>query len=179
MTDKVLSLSRKGHLSAEFLTQTYRISGEINLKGQPFVDLLNDKMSTFIRIENAYVSPIDDPTVFKAQAPSAVLRKDTIALVILSREEDGVARHTLYHIKPDAPVLFNVFSVIHGFEVHGGLKLSSPVDIDNLIMQNVDRFITLYRATATLAANADIQFYGGSLLLNREMANLYTIEKAT
>jgi hypothetical protein len=179
MTDKVVSLSRKGYLSADILTENYRISGEVPLKGAPLVDMLNDKLSSFIRVENIYISPVHDPTVFTAQYPIGNVRKDTIAAVILAREEDGIARHSIYQSKPDAPILFSLFTVTKGFEVRGGLKLPSPTDIDNMLLQSLDPFITVFRATAKLTARPEILFTGGAIVLNRNFTNIFCVERAT
>ncbi len=179
MADKVVSLSRKGYLSADILTENYRISGDIPLKGQPLVDTLNDKLSSFIRVENIYISPVHDPTVFTAQYPVGNVRKDTVTAVILAREEDGIARHSIYQVKPDAPILFALFTVTKGFEIRGGLKQTSPTDIDNMLLQSVDSFITVFRATATLTARPEIQFNGGSVIINRTFTNIFCVEKAS
>ncbi len=176
MTDKIVL--RKGVLTADFLSESYRISGDVTVRDQPLVDMLNDKMSTFIRAENVYLSPIDNPTIFRTQNVIGQLRKDRLSMVVLPREEDGFARHTIYRNLGHLPIGFSLYAAIPGFEVRGGLKLSSAVDVDNMLMQSVDRFITLYRATATLAAHPDMQFTGGAILLNRELATLFTIERA-
>jgi hypothetical protein len=175
MTDKLLL--RKNILTAEFLSESYRVSGEVSVRDQPLVDLLNDKMSHFVKVENVYLSPIDDPSVFRTQSAIGQLRKDRISMVVLPREEDGYARHTLYRNIGHLAIGYNIFAAILGFEVRGGLKLSSQVDVDNMLMQSVDRFISVYRATATLTAHPEMQFTGGSILLNRELATLFTIER--
>lgn len=177
MTDKLLALSRKGYLTADFLTDSYRISGEVNLKGQPLLDTLNDKMSNYIRLENLYVSPVDDPTIFKAQISAGYIRKNTIIGVILAREEDGLARHTMYSVKADAPVTYSLYSSLSSFELRGGFKLSSVVDIENMLMQGVDAFIPVYRAELTLMRDSQIRFAGGAVLLNREFIHLFSIER--
>lgn len=177
MSDKVLSLSRKGYLSAEFLTENYRISGEVALKGQPLIDTLNDKMNSFVRVENMYISPVNDPTVFTAQYALGHIRKDNIVAAVLAREEDGIARHSIYQAKADAPILYSLFTVTKGYEVRGGLKLGSPVDVDNMLMQSLDLFIAVFRGHAKLTASPEIQFAGGALLLNRTFTNIFCVEK--
>lgn len=174
--DKVLA--RKGIVAAEFLSDSYRISGEVVLKGQPLVDSLNDKMNSFIRAENIYVSPISDPSVFKAHYAVGQLRKDNISLVVLAREEDGVARHTLYHTQHNQPIAYNLFATVPGFEVRGGLRVGALTDVDNMLMQSVDRFITIYRANAKVTENPEIEFNGGAILLNREAVNIVCVDKA-
>jgi len=176
MTDKLLL--RKGVLVAEFLSESYRVSGEVSVRDQPLVDLLNDKMSNLVKVENAYLSPIDDPTVFRVQNVIGQVRKDRLSMVVVPREEDGYARHTLYRNLGNAPIGFNLYAAILGFVVRGGLKFSSQVDVDNMLLQNVDRFIAVYRATATLSSHPDMQFAGGAILLNRELVTLFTVERA-
>ena len=176
MVDKLGS--RKNVLSTEFLSAVYRISGEVTIRDQPLVDMLNDKMSNFIRAEKVYVSPIADPTVFRAQHADGMLRKDQISLVVLQREEDGYARHTLYRNMGNMQITYSLFAVLPGFEVRGGLKISAGSEVDNMLLQSVDRFITIYRATVTLTARPDFQFAGSAVLLNREHAQLFFVERA-
>lgn len=175
MTDKLLL--RKNILIAEFLSESYRVSGEVSVRDQPLVDQLNDKMSNFVKVENVYLSPLDNPSVFRAQSAIGHVRKDSLSLVVLPREEDGYARHTLYRNLGHAAIGFSLYAAILGFEVRGGLKVSSQVDVDTMLMQSVDRFITVYRATATLTSHPDMEFTGGAILLNRELATLFTVER--
>ena len=175
MTDKLLL--RKNVLTAEFLSESYRISGEVSTRDQPLVDQLNDKMSNFIKVENVYLSPLDNPSIFRAQSAIGHIRKDNLSLVVLPREEDGYARHTLYRNLGHAPIGFTIYAAILGFEVRGGLKVSSPVDVDTMLMQSVDRFITVYQAKATLTAQPNMEFTGGAILLNRQLATLFTVER--
>ncbi len=179
MSDKIDKvIARKGVVAAEFLSSSYRISGEVVLKGQPVVDSMNDKMSNFIRAENIYVSPISDPAVLKAHYTFGQLRKENISMVVINREEDGASRHSIYHTQPNQPIIFSLFATVSGFEVRGGLKINSLTDVDNLLMQSVDRFITIYRATARAAENQAIEFSGGAILLNRESVNIVCVDKA-
>ncbi len=176
MTDKVVS--RKGYVSADFLSESFRISGDVNLRNQPLVDTLNDTNSHFVKVESVYVSPINDPVVFSAQNQIGQVRKDQMQLVILPREEDGVAKHTLYTNTGNTPIVFNLFVAMPGFEVRGGLRMTSMTDIENMLIRSVDKFITIYRGTAKLLNRPEIQFYGGSILINREMATMFAVEKA-
>ena len=175
MTDKLLL--RKNILTAEFLSESYRVSGEVSIRDQPLVDQLNDKMSNFVKVENVYLSPVDNPSIFRAQSAHGQIRKDSLCLVVLPREEDGFARHTLYRNLGNAPIGYNLYAAIWGFEVRGGLKVSSQVDVDTMLLQTVDRCITVYRATATLTSHPDMEFAGGSILLNRQLATLFTVER--
>ncbi len=175
MSDKILT--RKGFVSADFLTESYRISGEVALKNQPLVDMLNDKLTGFIRGENVYVSPVHDPATFTAQGGVGNLRKDRIGLVVLAREEDGQSRHSLYQTQTSQPTTFSLFATMPGFEVRGALRQTSLIDIENMLMQSVDRFITIFRATAKVTSNPELQFTGGAILLNRELATLFFVEK--
>lgn len=177
MSDKVVSV-RKGYVSAEFLSESHRISGDVNLRGQPLIDTLNDINSHYIRLENVYVSPITDPVVFSAQNPVGQVRKEGTSVVVLPREEDGYAKHTIYSNAGTAPIYYSLFVAMPGFEVRGGLRMGALTDIESMLVRSVDKFITIYRATAKLLSHPEIEFYGGSILVNREMATLFAVEKA-
>jgi hypothetical protein len=170
--------ARKNVISTEFLSPTYRISGEVIIRDMPIVDLLNDKNANFIRAENLYVSPVADPVVFRVQHTGGMVRKDQISLVMLQREEEGYARHTLYRNMGLVPLNFSLFAIMPGFEVRGGIKVNSSSEVDSMLLQSIDRFITIYQATVTLTVSPDIQYTGAAVLINREHAQLFFVDKA-
>jgi hypothetical protein len=169
---------RKGYLTADFLSQTYRISGDASLRQGPIVDVLNDVTTIYVRLENVYVSPITDPAIIKGNYPFGQVRKDNLTMVVLATPEEAQSRRPGASTK-QLPVVYNMFITVPGFEVQGGVRIESAVDVDRLFVSSTERFIPVYNATATVTTNPRVQFTGGAILINRDQIGLFCIEKST
>jgi hypothetical protein len=168
---------RKGYLTAEFLSEDYRLSGEVSLRQGALLDMLNDAMTSFIRLENVYASPIVDPATIKGHYPIGQVRKDNLTMVVVASQEDAQTRRPLNWAQ-GTHVVFSVFITVPGFEIQGGLKIESAVDIERMFIYGSERFIVVYNATATVTTNPLIQFTGGAILLNRDQLGIFCIERS-
>jgi hypothetical protein len=176
MTDK--ASYRKGYLTAEFVSLSYRISAEVNLRNGPLIEVLNDKISEIMRLENTYISPIQDPATLKGHYPIGQLFKKNLNYVLVNREEEAFPRRMAQVQNLPAPT-FKVFLTIADFEIRGVLRIENAVDIDRLIVHGGDRFIPIYAATATVSNNPNIYFTGGAALVNRDGIGVFCVEKLT
>ncbi len=66
---------RKGFVAGEFMTRTYRMTGETELRGIPLLDQLNDVNAQFVTVEKLYISPLLDPAVLTGNYPVGEVRK--------------------------------------------------------------------------------------------------------
>jgi hypothetical protein len=169
---------RKGYLTAEFISQTYRISGDASLRQGALLDILNDLTTVYVRLENVYVSPITDPALIKGNYAVGQVRKDNLTMVVLATQEDAQSRRT-GPVSKQVSAVYSMFITVPGFEVQGGIKIESAVDVDRMFVSGTDRFIAVYNATATVTTNPRVQFTGGAILINRDQVGLFCIEKST
>ena len=163
---------RRGFVTADFLAHNYRISGEVNVRVWPLADSLNDGTTNFIEIENAYVSPIQNPADIKASYEVGSLRKDNISMVVLAREEDGLSKASTYG-SYIGYTLRSVFLTVPGFEVRGLLQIGAKVEVRTYLVTHAERFIPIIEATATVSLNPDIRFEGGMILVNKESVGIF------
>ena len=72
--------TRSGYTVGEFLTRTYRISGEVASRGEPLLDRLNDHNALFCTLERIFISPLLDPAVHiaRVRVPIAPLWDTTV-----------------------------------------------------------------------------------------------------
>jgi hypothetical protein len=168
---------RKGYLSAEFLSQDYRLSGEVSLRQGVLIDILNDAMTSYIRLENVYASPITEPATLKGHYPVGQVRKENLSMVVLANQEDAQSRRPAPWTQ-GGHVVFSVFITVPGFEIHGGLKIESAVDIERMFIYGSERFVVVYNATATVTTSPAIQFTGGAILVNRDQLGVFCMERS-
>lgn len=166
---------RKGFVVGDFLTDTYRISGEVLLQGTPLIDQLNDLNALFITLERMFISPLLDPAVLTGNYPAGELRKDRIGLVILSQKRDGLPfREGRYvgrnHIQK------GVLLVAAGFEVRGLISVHPSVNVPHFLRTTPEDFILLFDSSATFAAQRDVVYKGAAVLLNRRMIEVFAMD---
>ena len=157
---------RRGFVTVDFLTDEYRISGEVSTRLRPLADSLNDVTTDYLEIENVYVSPIQNPADIKAHYQYGSLAKENIVMVVLARLGDGLSRSASYgdyigHIVSD------VFLTLPGFEVRGSLETRGKIGLRDYLVMQAERFIPIAEATATVSLSPDIRFQGGMILVNK------------
>ncbi|MBN1285292.1 MAG: hypothetical protein JXB47_07835 [Anaerolineae bacterium] len=169
MTDR--AAYRKGYVAADFLTQGYRVSGEVRTAVNPLADILNDSLKSYVEAENVYISSIEHPADITGHYAFAQLRKDNLLMAVLRRVEDGLPRRQTYG-NPAQGETLPVFLTLAGFEVRGQLSVEAANNLDRLLVLAPERFIPLAHATAAISSAPGMQFKGGIILVNRRYISI-------
>ncbi len=165
MTDK--AAYRHGYVTADFLIDGYRISGEVRTTINPLADVLNDSLQSHLEIENVYVSPIQEPANITGHYTTGHLRKQNILMAVLHRAEDGLPRRQTF-ANPAEGATLPIFLTVSGFEVRGQLSSEVTEDLERLLVLTAERFIPIASAVATTIPAPAVTFQGGIILVNRE-----------
>jgi hypothetical protein len=165
---------RTGYVAGDFMTRTYRISGEVALRGEPVLDQLNNLNTLFITLERVYVSPLLDPAVLTGNYATAEVRKDNVGIVILNQARDGLPYREGRYVGRDH-VRRQLLIVTAGFEVRGSLPLHPSVNVPNFVRTTPEDFIPLFDAKAILTANHQLFFEGAAILLNRREIEVFSL----
>jgi len=163
---------RQQVVSADFLTHTYRVSGEVSVRSAPLLDQLNDHLALFVHVERVFVSPLLDPATLTGNFRSSEVRKDSLGLVVLNRVEDGLPHRQGRYIGRDH-IQRPVVVVAAGFEVRGVISLHPTVNVTELIRTTPEQFVPIFDASATLTSRREVVFNGGAILLNRSQIEVF------
>lgn len=164
----------KNTISAEFLTQVYRISGDVNIGTEPVLDQLNDHLALFIEVEHMFLSRLNDPAQLTESSSTGQVRKDNTLIVVLNKLEHGLPRRQGQYSgrdHRDRPLLV----ITNSFEVRGSLRLHPSVKFDDFLRTTPEQFVPLFNARATYVANPDVVFEGGALLVNRAQFEAFSL----
>jgi len=168
------SSTRPGFVAGEFLTRTYRVSGEAMVGGTPLLDQLNFHTELYIQLERIFVSPLLNPTVLTGNFKIGHMRKDSLGLVVLSQLRDGLPKREGQYMGRDH-IDREVLIVVAGFEVRGSIRLHPSVNISNFIRTTPEHFIPVFNGNATLAEHREIVFMGGAVLVNRNRIEVFSV----
>ncbi|MFW6115576.1 MAG: hypothetical protein ACOC7Y_00780 [Chloroflexota bacterium] len=164
-------------LVADFFTGSYRVSGSVDVHSLRLADQLEDRASSFLQLEDAYVSNLERPAEIVASHTRAILRKERIVAALVAREENGLSRQTAYGSYRGGH-LQRAFLIIPAFEVRGYLRLSGRLDLRSVVTEG-NQFLPLVDATMSLSARPDVAFSGGLLLVNRDHVEAMWEEEET
>ena len=81
------TVRRRGWVAVDFFTHSYRISGTVDVRRISLADQLNDRTSSYLLMEDTYVSPIDRPGDITASYAQAALRKENITMAVLTNKD--------------------------------------------------------------------------------------------
>jgi hypothetical protein len=168
---------RKGFVSGEFLTRTYRMSGEAELRGIPLLDQLNDLNAQFVTLERLYISPLLDPAVLTGNYPVGEIRKENLGIIVLTQLKDGLPQREGRYMGRDHADK-SLLIVVAGFEVRGVIRLHPSVNAANFIRTTPEMYIPIFNATATVTARREIVFKGGAVLVNRSRIEVFCITES-
>lgn len=167
---------RQGYVAGEFMTRTYRISGEVELRGVPVLDQLNDHNALFLSLERMFISPLLDPATLTGNFAHGEVRKDMLGIAVLSQWRDGLPLREGRYVGHDH-VDHEVLVVVAGFEVTGAIRLHPSVNVPNFVRTTPEHFIPVFDARATLTARRNIVFKGGAVLINRSLIEVFAMLK--
>lgn len=163
-------------LVADFFTHSYRISGRVNVRHRKLADQLNDHTTSFLQIEEAYVSNIEHPAEIATSHPVAMLYKEYVTAAVTGREEDGLPREHSYGSYLGA-YLQKVFLTVPSFEIQGYLRLSGKMDLRTVLTSGTDRFIVILDGEMKSSVRTDVTFSGGVVLVNKKLIGAFCAEE--
>lgn len=170
------AVRRRGRVTVDFFTHSYRLSASVDVRRLPLADQLNDPATSYLVMEDAYVSPIDRPGDITANYATAALCKENITMAVLASKEDGLAKKQSYGSYFGIS-LTSVFITVPQFEVRGYLQTVGKFDLHSLLATGTDRFMAILDGTTFASLKPDIQFDGGVILVNKAAVGVMCVQE--
>ena len=170
------TVKRRGWVTGDFFAHNYRISGSVDVRRLLLADQLNDRTTSYLMLEDAYVSPIDRPGDITAGYAMAALRKENITMVVLAHTEDGLSKKHSYG-SYFGTFLKHIFITVPQFEVRGFLQVVGKFDLRALLATGTDRFMAVLEGTTFASLKPEIQFNGGMILVNKDVVGVMCVKE--
>ncbi len=169
----VSSIVRQSSLTADIFTGSHRFSVQIAIGNRRLADVLNDRMSDYLAVENVYVSRINNPGDIVGRFDKASLLKRHITFVVLPSEADGLSKEHKYNAFSKSTE--NIFLALPSFEVNGRLEIIGKFDLKAILTIGTTRFMPVFRGEAVNAFFPDVKFGGPVILVNKEAVALFSV----
>lgn len=152
-------------LAVDFFTRSHRLSGSVDVRSRRLADQLEDRTTSFIELEDVYVSHIEHPAGIVASHASSILRKDSVLAAVVAREEDGLSRSYTYGSYRGTH-LQSAFLILSPFEIQGHLRLWAKRDLRSVLTSG-ELFLPVLDGCVRHSRRRDVEFTGGVILVNR------------
>jgi hypothetical protein len=148
--------------TADFITTTHRISGQVQTGPRPMSDLLNDKSQSFLLAYNVYVSRLEQAGEIGTHTSVAYLSKENLNLVIVPAREARASDLGRFAAQD-----YEALVTLAGFEVTGKFAGPHRFDLRNFSPAALDSFFPLTEATARVVGTPGLVFNSEAILINR------------
>lgn len=134
-----------GRATADFFTESYRLSASALVYKRHLVDVLSDKSTHYLELVNIYVSRINKPGDIVATYPKGALVKKEINFILLPNEADSVSKERFY---VSERATLPLFITLPAFEISGKLQWLGEFEMKKIL--NSDQpFLTVLEATVS------------------------------
>jgi len=163
-----------GLLPVDFFTRGYRISGHVSTRVNSVGDMLNDKLTSYLEVENVYVARISSPGDIIASYDHGELRKANLLFAIVPGKESlsRATRSVSYYGKQLLPVWISLPT----FEIEGELQAAGmSFDLEAYLTQSTGDYLAVLNATARTALYPDVTFGGEAFLVNKQCIDVFCL----
>jgi hypothetical protein len=158
-------------LSADFLTQSYRVVGKMMVPYTGRVaGMMNDPTTSFMEVKEAKLARIHMPTKLVSEVESIDLVKTNLFAVCLARREDmgsqALARGGYQNL---GKYVIRVTTQV--YELEGTLEWSGRFDFATVMVEGARDFIPLYNTTLTAILTPQLRIESPAILFNRRQVD--------
>lgn len=154
------------HISGDFFTGAYRMTGRMSVGASGAIGVLNDNTHSFAVVEDVYISYVHTPGSILAHYSQVRISKTGLEALVLTKREEigpvGVARGGYARLAQ-----YQVMVTTDAFEIRGALEQPGKYDPDNVLFQGTARFFPIYNATTNACIKPDAKYAGEAVLINR------------
>lgn len=158
-------------LSADFLTQSYRVVGKMMVPNTGVVGLMNDPTTSFMEVSDAKLARIHMPTKLVGEYTVIDLVKDNVFAICLSRRED-VGPQALARGGYQKMIEYCIRVTTQVYELEGKLEWAGRFDFATVMVEGVRDFVPLYDATLTAILIPQLRIESPAILFNRRQVDL-------
>lgn len=159
--------------SVELITHEHRFTATVYTRGQRLLDMLNDRTTDYLQVNDVRVHRYSAPEDCVATFPEAIIRKDDLHLAIITGEEHEAPTQRLFGFVQKFP--YHVFLTVPGYEVQGIMHLTrerepNPIAV---LARDVGTFFPVTRATASQALTGEEVFSTPVVMVNKRSLSLF------
>lgn len=161
----------------ELITHEHRFTATVYTHGQRLLDMLNDRTTDYLGINEVEVHRYSDREACVASLPQAIIRKDDLHLVIITGEEHEAPTQRLFGFVQKFP--YRVLLTVPGYEVRGTIHLTDQHEPNPIVVlsRQTGTFFPVTRATAAQAWTGADVLTCPVIMVNKHSLSLFALSE--
>ena len=164
-------------INLDLFTDAYRVTGSAMVGTSGLHGELGNPNTSFLKLEDAYISRIHQPGEIVASYKTGAFRKDNINFIILQNRRDGIpmsTQHARSIYSRGRPA--NVFLTVPSFEIQGEIQYSGKMEPREILVQTLGNFQPIFEAKASASIYPDISYSGDLILVHKERIGIFCLD---
>jgi hypothetical protein len=161
-------------ISADFLTPSYRLVGEMMVPTTGVVGMMNDTTTSFMEVLDAKLARLHMPTKLVGEYKVVDLVKNNVFAVCLTRRED-VGPQALARGGYQNLIKYPIRVTTQVYELEGTFEWTGRFDFATVMVEGTRDFIPLYNATLRAILIPLLKIESPAILFNRTQVDILAL----
>ncbi|MCP4426962.1 MAG: hypothetical protein GY803_20930 [Chloroflexi bacterium] len=172
-----MALGTRSLVSLDLFTDAYRVTGSATVGAGGIHAELANPNSSFLEIQGAYVSRINEPGEIVTQYDLAAFRKDNINFIVLQDRRVGIPVGTQH-----GRSIFTrgqampVFLTVPSFEIKGEITHTGKPNPRDILAKAVGGYVLVFGAKAFASLYPKIAYSGDLIMISRDRIGLFCLD---
>lgn len=169
-------LGRGQVINMDLFTDAYRVTGRAVVGAGGIHAELGNPNSSFLELQDAYISRIHTPGDIVASYSVCAFRKDNINFIVLQDRREGIpvgTQHGRSIYTRGRPV--EAFLTVPSFEIQGEIIHEGKLSPRDILVQSIGRFQLVFGARATASFIPEIAYSGDLILVHKERIGIFCL----
>lgn len=171
-----MSLGTRNRINLDLFTDSYRVTGSTTVGvGGIHAELANPN-SSFLEIQDAYISRINQPGEIVTSYNMAAFRKDNINFIVLQDRRVGIpvgTQHGRSIFTRGRPV--PAFFTVPSFEIEGEIIQEGKVTPLNILVKAVGNYLLVFAAKASASLYPEIAYSGDLIMVSKDRIGIFCL----
>ncbi|RMD47516.1 MAG: hypothetical protein D6835_07245 [Candidatus Thermofonsia bacterium] len=164
-------------INMDLFTDAYRVTSRALVGAGGIHAELGNPNSSFLELQDAYISRIHKPGEIIASYSICAFRKDNINFIVLNDRRDGIpvgTQHGRSIFTRGREV--TTFLTVPNFEIQGDIMHEGKLAPREILVQSIGRFQLVFSAKATASLVPEISYSGDLILVHKERIGIFCLD---
>lgn len=164
-------------IHTDMFTDAYRVTGRVMVGAGGIHAELANPSSSFLELQDAYISRIHQPGEIVAHYKVAAFSKSNINFIVLQDRREGIPVGTQHgrSIYTRGRALSS-FLTVPSFEISGEIMHDGKVAPREILVQSVGRYQLIFSAKAKASLYPDVSYSGDLVLVQKDQIGIFCLD---
>jgi hypothetical protein len=164
-------------IHTDMFTDAYRVTGRVLVGAGGIHAELANPNSSFLELQDAYISRIHQPGEIVAHYKVAAFSKSNINFIVLQDRREGIPVGTQHgrSIYTRGRTI-NAFLTVPSFEISGEIMHDGKVAPRDILVKSIGHYLLIFSAKASASLYPEISYSGDLILMQKDQIGIFCLD---